>query len=285
MYPDKKLQYASILLNGRGNITRFNHSVPADLPIPQPHNITFDGRLMKGEDGKPRHKRYLLRVINTAFDSTFVFSIDNHMLTVVGADFVPINSYTNESILVGIGQRYHVIVEAKPNLVSPDGNYWIRTWKADCFGFNNTKSSPGYEKAGILRYNEHSRALPSTRAWTAVPLRCSDEEYKNLVPVIPWTVGEPANGVVTNDNNTIEKFSVTFGSEKSSDAALTMFPTAYFSMGGDGTDDEFIPLRVDYANPTFMNLNNTGRWNPQWVVIPENFTDTDWVSVYKKPSQ
>lgn len=61
-----------------------------------------------------RAKRYILGLINTSFDSTFVFSIDNHNLTIVGTDFVPIHNYTNTSVLVEIGQRYHVIVEAKP---------------------------------------------------------------------------------------------------------------------------------------------------------------------------
>ena len=61
-----------------------------------------------------RAKRYLLRLINTSFDSTFIFSIDNHWLQIIGADFVPIEPYYNTSVLIGIGQRYHVIVEADP---------------------------------------------------------------------------------------------------------------------------------------------------------------------------
>lgn len=48
--------------------------------------------------------RYLLRLINTSVDTTFVFAIDNHNLTVIQADFVPIEPYTNGSVLVGIGK-------------------------------------------------------------------------------------------------------------------------------------------------------------------------------------
>ena len=47
--------------------------------------------------------RYLLRLINTSVDSTFIFSIDGHNLTVIGMDFVPIEPYTNTSVLIGIG--------------------------------------------------------------------------------------------------------------------------------------------------------------------------------------
>ena len=72
-------------------------------------------------------KKYLLRIINTSFETTFIFSIDNHRLTVVGADFVPINNYSTTNIFVGIGQRYEVIVEAVPlpNPTPPpiDGNF------------------------------------------------------------------------------------------------------------------------------------------------------------------
>jgi hypothetical protein len=45
-------------------------------------------------------------------------------------------------------------------------------------------------------------------------------------------------------------------------------------MGGD----DFNPLKIDYGNPIFLNLNYTGKWNPLWVVFPENYTNTDWVS-------
>ena len=45
----------------------------------------------------------MLILINTAVDTTFVFSIDEHELEVIEADFVPIRPYKSNSILVGIG--------------------------------------------------------------------------------------------------------------------------------------------------------------------------------------
>ncbi|KAL9116976.1 MAG: hypothetical protein Q9187_006494 [Circinaria calcarea] len=57
-----------------------------------------------------RGKKYLMRLINTSVDTTFVFAIDNHNVTVVGSDFVPIHPYTTSSVLVGIGKpidHYH----------------------------------------------------------------------------------------------------------------------------------------------------------------------------------
>jgi len=48
-------------------------------------------------------------VINTSFETSFVFTINNRKMTAVEAGFVPIHGYPadsqTESIAVGIGQR------------------------------------------------------------------------------------------------------------------------------------------------------------------------------------
>ncbi len=266
------LQFPSILLNGRGNITRYNPGVIAPLDIPDPYSITFDPTTKAGA------KRYLLRIINTSFDHTFVFSIDNHLLHIVGADFVPIHPYVNTSVLVGIGQRYHVIVEAdqKSNLpynpIAGDGNYWIRTERADCFGSKST--SPNYMETGILRYNSSSKADPNTTRWGPNPygnisLRCSDETYSSLRPILPWAVGPSANAPP-------DGIGETFTVQAKKDPHI--YPLAVFSMGGD----DFNPLFTDYNEPTFFKLNYTGKWDPLSVVLVENYTSTDWVSLPKQ---
>jgi Multicopper oxidase len=239
-------------------VTRFNNNVKATLPIPEPYTITFDPPTPPA-----RPKRYLLRLINTSFDSTFIFSIDGHMLQIVGADFVPIHSYWNTSVLVGIGQRYHVIVNATDPTKA--GNYWIRTLKADCFRFNQGKASRGYETTGILRYSS-SQALPNTTKWDNISTDCSDETYDSLRPIVPWEVGVPANDPTGGVG---ENFTVMLKGGQS-----TIFPLALFSMGGP----DFSPLQIDYGNPTFLNLNFSGKWDPLKVVIPENYKATDWVS-------
>lgn len=84
----------NILLNGKG---RYNYVDPKhpNLPIGQPER--YSKVFTKG-------RRYLLRLINTSLDTTFIFSIDGHKLTVIGADFVPIEPYDTSSVLVAIGQ-------------------------------------------------------------------------------------------------------------------------------------------------------------------------------------
>lgn len=48
-------------------------------------------------------KRYLVRLINASSESMFIFSIDNHDLTVIATDLVPIKPYKTDSIFIGIG--------------------------------------------------------------------------------------------------------------------------------------------------------------------------------------
>lgn len=67
-------------------------------------------------------KSYRLRLVNTAIDTMFKFGIDNHTLTVIAADLVPIVPFETEMLSIGIGQRYDVVVKAD----QAPGNYWMR---------------------------------------------------------------------------------------------------------------------------------------------------------------
>ena len=183
---------------------------------------------------------------------------------------MPIHPYLNESVHVAIGQRYHLIVTAQPNSTETplpaDGNYWIRTYQAD---LSNGTASHGYEKTGILRYNASCTSNPKTKKWTGISTTFTDEPYHKLKPVLPWTVGEPANAPVDGIG---EVLSVSFRKSPS------IFPLALASLDGSNASP-FNPLRIDYGDPTFLHLNYTGKWDPSWVIIPENYTSTDWVSL------
>lgn len=48
--------------------------------------------------------KYLIRLINAAADTTFVFSIDNHKFWVISTDFVAIEPYLTDHVVVGIGK-------------------------------------------------------------------------------------------------------------------------------------------------------------------------------------
>ncbi|KAJ1336154.1 L-ascorbate oxidase [Microdochium nivale] len=263
---DRILTTPSILLNGIGNVTRFNSNNKADLPIPDIYQLKFE------QEPYAHAKKYLLRIINTSFDSTFVLSIDNHWLQIVSADFVPIVPYYNTSLLIGIGQRYNVIVEARPesgdaNPLPEDGNFWIRTWIPD--GCSIESHTEGYEKNGILRYDPSSKAEPKSLPWPGIALECSDEAASSLQPILPWTVGASAN----SDDG--ERFGVAFNASGATD----VFPLAKFAFDMDPSTG-WRPLQINYSDPLFLHLDNFGGdWPRQWAVVPENFTENDWVYI------
>jgi FtsP/CotA-like multicopper oxidase with cupredoxin domain len=53
---------------------------------------------------------YRLRLINGAIDSHFKFSIDNHTLTVIASDLVPIQPYDTTVLDIGIGKFSGIIM-------------------------------------------------------------------------------------------------------------------------------------------------------------------------------
>lgn len=248
------------------------------LKVPDNYVLHFN----KTPTDKPtRPKRYLLRLINTSFDSTFVFSIDNHWLQIVTADFVPIEPYYNTSVLVGIGQRYNVIVEANPlagddNPIPEDGNFWIRTWIADNCGIQPGGS--GYEETGILRYDNTSTSDPTSRPWTRISKACSDETYSSLRPKIPWYVGPAANAKKADDLAG-EQFNVTFDRTAGTRPEFVDYPLALFSLQ-ESADPDFRPLQINYSDPVMMHLDSHVNTFPRkWVVIPEDYTEEQWVNL------
>ena len=133
-----------------------------------------------------------MRLINTSVDTAFIFAIDNHKITVVGADFVPIKPYVTDHVVVGIGQRYHVIVEAHAKENSAGDNYWIRTIPAEGCGRFNNGLKPD-EKTGIVRYKHNINTDDPVTEKGSYSLKCRDEAAENLVPILNWTVGSPEN--------------------------------------------------------------------------------------------
>ncbi|KAK4227794.1 putative laccase [Podospora fimiseda] len=285
-----------ILLNGIGDITQFGKKRHRNTsPIPEPYTLHFDTegkRPVKGD----RPKRYLLRLINTSIGTTFVFSIDNHLLSIVSADFVPIYPYLNSSILIGIGQRYNVIVEANPRAnntrqpLDQEDNYWIRTWVVpNCgTGIGSERSrSPTYMQTGILRYNASSTAKPTSQPWDHIDLTCSDETYTSLRPVLPWIVEDPINTVSTATG--IQHVAVV--AKELGDPNFPTFPKAglaFVNHSGLAPQNDtsetpfklpFTPLQIDFSDPILLSLDKqTNDWNPLWEIFPQGRTgEEDWV--------
>ncbi|KAF8537352.1 Cupredoxin [Trichophaea hybrida] len=210
-------------------------------------------------------KKYLLRIVNTAANMQFRFSIDNHMLEVVAADFVPIKPYRTDSIPIGTGQRYTVIVTATPNsthpfpLVPDNGNFWIRTIPMYLCGDILKGYWPTY---GILRYSnsiDEPVSKPYNQTYYTYPLpECQDVPASDLQPVVPWAIGRKPTD--TQDLTVAIDMKQKHGFNR-------------WVVGGE-------PMWLDLGDPTILNLANTS-WNPEYDVILEDTGKAgEWGWVY-----
>ncbi|KAB8290400.1 hypothetical protein EYC80_010833 [Monilinia laxa] len=144
-------------------------------------------------------KSYRFRLVNSAIDTHFKFSIDNHTLTVMANDLVPIKPYQTQVLNIAIGQRYDVIVTANQGAIASD--FWIRSIpQASC----SENANPNNIK-GVLHYGS-SAGLPSTTGYDFTD-ECVDEKASSLVPYVPKTVSsatlspEEAVTVAQNSNH------------------------------------------------------------------------------------
>ncbi|KAK7748709.1 hypothetical protein SLS53_000731 [Cytospora paraplurivora] len=127
-------------------------------------------------------KKYRFRIVNAAAEGHFQFSIDGHSLTVIANDLVPIVPYTTDNVIISMGQRYDIIVEANATA----GDYWLRAgWIKEC----STNLHPD-DMTGIVRYQRNSTATPTTESTVTTSGTCGDEPYESLVPHLALDVGD-----------------------------------------------------------------------------------------------
>ncbi|PYH37300.1 multicopper oxidase [Aspergillus neoniger CBS 115656] len=121
---------------------------------------------------------YRLRLVNGGMSNLFRFMIDDHNLTVIAADFVPIEPYNTTSLNIGVGQRYDVIVTA--NQAHAGSDFWMRAIPQEaCAEIENT------EIKGIFHYEQPNIvvATPTTTAYNYTD-SCYDEPLSSMVPVV-----------------------------------------------------------------------------------------------------
>ncbi|KAK5129223.1 hypothetical protein LTR08_003747 [Meristemomyces frigidus] len=187
---------------------------------------------------------YLIRLVNGAVDSMFDFSIDNHTLTVIASDFVPIVPYTATSVSIGMGQRYDIIVTADQASVATD--FWLRA-TPDSFCSDN---SNGAEIKGIVHYGD-STGTPSTTGYTIVESDCVGEALASLVPYL--SLDASSDATVSND-----------------DEATVSVLTGKWYVGSTS-------MNVTWSDPTALSIvNNETDWTTDNAVI-ECPTEDEWV--------
>lgn len=134
-------------------------------------------------------KRYLFRVVGVQADGYMKFTIDGHLLQVVAADFVPIEPYMTDNIVVVSGQRYDVIVEANQ---TAGGNFWMRAVYMDVCNLNDNDARDDIR--AIVRYaGADNSTNPTSTINAGATDFCGDEPYESLTPWVKQDVGERAD--------------------------------------------------------------------------------------------
>lgn len=163
-------------------------------PPPPSDNILINGtntnNLGGGKHGTvslTKGKKYLLRLINPSVDNQIRVQLDGHSFTVVTSDLVPIKPITTNWLLIGIGQRYNVIIEANQDV----GNYWFRA-----VAETGCASSSFGTGQSIFSYVGAAAGDPTTTA-TAKPTDCTEAG-----PLVPWVPNNvPADTFTTQAKN------------------------------------------------------------------------------------
>ena len=111
-------------------------------------------------------KKYLLRLVNPSVDNQIRVSLDGHPFTVVTSDLVPIKPISTNWLLLGIGQRYNVIIQANQTV----DNYWFRAIaEPNCASTNANKNGT----SAIFRYSGAPATNPTRTPFPDTPAGCN----------------------------------------------------------------------------------------------------------------
>ncbi|KAJ7251872.1 Cu-oxidase-domain-containing protein [Mycena rebaudengoi] len=132
-------------------------------------------------------KRYRFRLINMSARSKFLFSIDNHTMTVIEADGVATEPHEVNILLIYASQRYSIVVAANQAV----GNYWINAAINNESPTHNLNLNSTLSR-GILRYEgalDEEPQTPLTEGPTGTDAVMLHEW--EIVPLDPIPAPEP----------------------------------------------------------------------------------------------
>ncbi|EON65989.1 hypothetical protein W97_05232 [Coniosporium apollinis CBS 100218] len=205
-------------------------------------------------------KKHLLRLINTSADGMQKFSIDNHTMTVISDDFVPINPYKTDLITLGVGQRADVVVEAKGN---PSGAYWMRASLGRGLGACSLVDGVSPNAVAAIYYESaNTSAVPaSVSDITEARIKtCQNDDLALVTPLFP----------ITPDPNPTQtqQLDITFGSN----GTHQVWKINNSSFRGNFNDP--VLLRANQGNltfPTEANVYNFGNSKSVRFVVYNKF--------------
>lgn len=183
-------------------------------------------------------RTHRLRLINSGGDGVQRFSIDEHTLTVIAEDFVPVKPYNTTVVTLGVGQRTDVLVTA--NAGKQDSAFWMRS--------NLTTCSPARQPnaLAVVYYDQADMsATPSSKPWNVPdPGTCANDPLTDSEPLFPIKLPEPSFTQTMN----IELF------KNASNVTLWKFND--------------VSMRADYNKPV-LSLANQGNFSypREWNVV------------------
>ncbi|KXG49932.1 Multicopper oxidase, type 2 [Penicillium griseofulvum] len=198
-------------------VDQLHQDVQLRGPVRKLSNGLINGKNIYGNGtnttGSPFHmkvekgKSYRLRLVNPSIDTHWKFTIDNHTMTVIAMDLVPIKPFVTNVISLGmgwslglisiapnnpanglyLGQRYDIIVTANQESVAE--SFWMRAIPADRCSQNEMTGNI----RGIVYYGNKPKQ-PQTQSFPFTNV-CEDELLTNLVPRVAKNVDPPISPV------------------------------------------------------------------------------------------
>jgi len=98
-----------------------------------------------------------LRLINAGAEAIQRFTIDDHVMTVIANDFVPVKPYDTNMVTLGIGQRTDVLVKATGK---PTDAVWMRSDISHTCSFGKNP----HALAAIYYQNANTNTKPNSTA-------------------------------------------------------------------------------------------------------------------------
>ena len=132
-------------------------------------------------------KTHRLRLINAGSGGTQYFRIDNHNITVIANDFVPVKPYAVDYVTLAIGQRADILVTA----TGKDGDaVWMRSdVDPTCSTYNTTNQAA---LAPIYYPKANRTSVPQTKDSGYAIGDCGNDALAMTVPKYPQPVLAPS---------------------------------------------------------------------------------------------
>ena len=198
-------------------------------------------------------KTHRLRLINPGSEGIQRFRIDNHTMTVIANDFVPVKPYDTDVVTLGIGQRTDVLVKA--TLPATSAVFMRSDLSKTCATANQPSA------VAAIYYNKaDTTKTPTTVAAPYDDSHCGNDPLEKTTPFFPF----PA----TSKPATTETIDITIGANASGNVL--------WKMNG-------VSFRGNYDHPILLlaNLGNTSYPDdPEWNVY--NFGNNNSVRIIMK---